>query len=142
MKQRAWKKPRPRPKILNMGVAADQGEEPLEEIPFEVTRKALVVGGGLAGMTPALAIADSGFPVYLVEKDEHLGEMVKRLHYTLEGHRMQPHLANLSTKPQYHPGIQVMTNTPVLDFTRHAGNSRSTLVEVSRAWSSSTTARW
>ena len=113
--------------LLTMGVARVAGQEPLEEIPFEVTRKALVVGGGLAGMTAALAIADSGFPVCLVEKDEHLGGMAKRLHYTLEGHRMQPHLANLKHEMQYHPGIQVMTGTRVLDFTGHAGKFRSTV---------------
>ena len=46
-----------------MGVARAALLEPLEEIPFPVTRQALVVGGGLAGMTAALAIADSGFKV-------------------------------------------------------------------------------
>jgi heterodisulfide reductase subunit A-like polyferredoxin len=113
--------------LLNMGVARAACLEPLEEIPFEVTRKAMVVGGGLAGMTAALAIADSGFPVYLVEKDEHLGGMAKRLHYTLEGHRMQPHLANLKHEMKYHPGIQVLKSTRVLDFTGHAGKFRSTV---------------
>jgi heterodisulfide reductase subunit A2 len=39
----------------------------------------LVVGGGLAGMTAALAIVDSGFPICLVEKDEELGGMARRL---------------------------------------------------------------
>jgi heterodisulfide reductase subunit A len=111
--------------LLNMGVARAAYLEPLEEIPFGVTRKAMVVGGGLAGMTAALAIADSGFPVYLVEKDEHLGGMAKRLHYTLEGHRMQPHLANLKHEMKYHPGIQVMKSTRVLDFTGHVGKFRS-----------------
>ena len=53
--------------------------------------------------------------------------MAKRLHYTLEGHRMQPHLANLKHEMKYHPGIQVMKSTRVLDFTGHAGKFRSTV---------------
>ncbi len=113
--------------LLKMGVARAASLEPLEEIPFEVTRKALVVGGGLAGMTAALAIADAGFPVCLVEKDEELGGMARRLHYTLEGHRMQPYLADLRHEMAYHPGIQVMTGTRVLDFSGHAGKFRSTV---------------
>ncbi len=113
--------------LLKMGVARAALLEPLEEIPFEVTRKALVVGGGLAGMTAALAIADAGFQVYLVEKDGELGGMARRLHYNLEGHRMQPYLANLRHEMTYHPGIQVMTNTRVLDFSGHVGKFRSTV---------------
>ena len=113
--------------LLRMGVARAAALEPLEEIPFQVTRRALVVGGGLAGMTAALAIADAGFPVCLVEKDEELGGMARRLHYTLEGHRMQPYLANLKHEMEYHPGIQVMTNTRVLDFSGHVGKFRSTV---------------
>ncbi|MFA5111986.1 MAG: FAD-dependent oxidoreductase, partial [Desulfobaccales bacterium] len=113
--------------LLKMGVARAAALEPLQEIPFPVTRRALVVGGGLAGMTAALAIADSGFPVCLVEKDESLGGMARRLHYTLEGHRMQPYLANLKHEMEYHPGIQVMTSTRVLDFSGHVGKFRSTV---------------
>jgi heterodisulfide reductase subunit A len=111
--------------LLKMGVARAARLEPLKEIPFQVTRQALVVGGGLAGMTAALAIADAGFKVYLVEKGEALGGMARRLHYTLEGHRMQPYLDNLKHEMIYHPGIHVMTNTQVLDFSGHAGKFRS-----------------
>ncbi|MFZ5449791.1 MAG: FAD-dependent oxidoreductase [Thermodesulfobacteriota bacterium] len=113
--------------LLKMGVARAAALEPLQEIPFQVTRRALVVGGGLAGMTAALAIADAGFPVSLVEKAEELGGMARRLHYTLEGHRMQPYLANLRHEMEYHPGIQVLTNTRVLDFSGHMGKFSSTV---------------
>jgi len=113
--------------LLKMGVARAALQEPLEEIAFQATRKALVVGGGLAGMTAALAIADSGFQVYLVEKAQELGGMARRLHYNLEGHRMQPYLDNLKHEMAYHPGIQVMTDTRVLDFSGHVGKFRSTV---------------
>jgi heterodisulfide reductase subunit A len=113
--------------LLRMGVARASFLEPLEEIPFQVTHKALVVGGGLAGMTAALAIADAGFPTYLVEKEEQLGGMARRLHYTLEGHQMQPYLANLLHEMEHHPGIQVLTGTRVLNFSGHAGRFKSTV---------------
>ena len=62
-----------------------------------------------------------------MEKGEELGGMARRLHYTLEGHRMQPHLDNLKHEMAYHPGIQVMTGTRVLDFSGHVGKFRSTV---------------
>jgi heterodisulfide reductase subunit A len=113
--------------LLTMGVTRAALLEPLEETPFPVTRQALVVGGGLAGMTAALAIADSGFKVTLVEQGEELGGIARRLHYTLEGHRMQPYLDNLKHEMAHHPGIKVMTRTRVLDFSGHVGKFRSTV---------------
>ena len=113
--------------LLKMGVSRAAFLEPLEEIPFKVTRQALVVGGGLAGMTAALAIADAGFQTYLVEKEEQLGGMARRLHYTLEGHQMQPYLANLIHEMEHHPGIQVLTGSRVLDFSGHVGQFQSTV---------------
>jgi heterodisulfide reductase subunit A len=113
--------------LLQMGVSRAAFLEPLEELPFNVTRQALVVGGGLAGMTAALTIADAGFKTYLVEKDEQLGGMARRLHYTLEGHQMQPYLANLIHEMEHHPGIQVLTGTKVLDFSGNVGRFKSTV---------------
>ena len=51
--------------------------------------------------------------------------MARRLHYTLEGHRMQPYLDNLKHEMAYHPGIKVMTGSQVLDCSGHAGKFRS-----------------
>ena len=46
--------------------------EPLEEYQLPVNKAGLVVGGGLAGMTCALSVANQGFEVYLVEKEKTL----------------------------------------------------------------------
>ena len=45
------------------------------------TRRRLVVGGGVAGMTSALGLANQGFEVHLVEKEKDLGGMARRIHY-------------------------------------------------------------
>jgi heterodisulfide reductase subunit A2 len=47
--------------------------EPLQEFDLPVNKTALVVGGGIAGMTCALSIAGQGHEVYLVEKEKELG---------------------------------------------------------------------
>ena len=46
---------------------------------------ALVIGGGIAGMTAALALAEQGFPVHLVEKSDGLGGTARQIHNTLDG---------------------------------------------------------
>ena len=54
---------------------------------------ALVVGGGIAGMTAALALAEQGFPVHLVEKTGELGGTARQIHDTLDGEDVQAFLA-------------------------------------------------
>ena len=68
-----------------MSVARAGHLEPLQEIDLPVNKAALVVGGGIAGMTCALSIANQGHEVHLVEKDKDLGGMARRIHATLAG---------------------------------------------------------
>ena len=56
-----------------------RGDEPLTPFSLPVTRRALVVGGGIAGLTAALDIADAGYPVVLVERSHRLGGKMARL---------------------------------------------------------------
>ncbi|HZK49393.1 MAG TPA: FAD-dependent oxidoreductase, partial [Thermoleophilia bacterium] len=65
--------------IVRMAVARAGCLEPLEEYDLPVNKALLVVGGGVAGMTSALSVANQGFEVYLVEKDHDLGGMARRL---------------------------------------------------------------
>ncbi len=66
--------------LVRMGVARARFLEPQEETRVDVTPTALVVGGGVSGMTAALSLANMGFPVHLVEKDKELGGFVRSLH--------------------------------------------------------------
>jgi len=65
--------------LIRMGVAKAALLEPQEVIMSEVQVRALVIGGGIAGMTAALALGNRGFEVVLVEKEEALGGMLNRL---------------------------------------------------------------
>ncbi len=62
---------------------------PLRDEMMPVESAALIVGGGIAGMTAALALADQGFPVHLVEKKAVFGGTVRRIHKTLDGDDVQ-----------------------------------------------------
>ena len=67
--------------LVRMAIANARMIEPLDEHTVAVTQKALVVGGGIAGMTAALNIADQGYEVFLLEREERLGEPVEPPHH-------------------------------------------------------------
>ncbi|HAL61984.1 MAG TPA: heterodisulfide reductase, partial [Chloroflexi bacterium] len=69
--------------LLEMAVAKARSLKPLTRAIHEVTPGVLVIGGGLAGMTAALGLAEQGFQVYLVEKEKELGGNLRHLYYTL-----------------------------------------------------------
>lgn len=75
-KDKATKKARD---LIRMGVARARLLEPQEEAKVDVTSAAVVIGGGVSGMTAALSLADMGFPVHLIEKENELGGFVRNL---------------------------------------------------------------
>jgi len=66
--------------LIRMAVAKASFFEPLIEPELEIKPSALVIGGGIAGMTAAMRLARLGFDVHLVEKEAELGGMLRRLH--------------------------------------------------------------
>jgi len=90
-------------------------------------RSALVIGGGLAGMTAALAIADEGHNVYLVEKTDQLGGNLRNLYHTAEGPNPQRLLKSLVKRVHSHPRIALYYNTEVIGFDGHVGDFRTRL---------------
>ena len=113
--------------LLRMSVARAALLEPLQEIELSVNKTALVIGGGIAGMTSALSIASQGHDVYLVEKDPDLGGMARRLHYTLEGLDVQAYVHDLVHKVYQHPLIHVYTDASITDATGYVGNFVTTV---------------
>jgi heterodisulfide reductase subunit A len=75
-KDKASKKARD---LIKMGVARARLLEAQQEEKVNVEASAVVIGGGVAGMTAALSLADMGFPVHLVEKEGELGGFVRNL---------------------------------------------------------------
>ena len=85
---------------------------PVPEIRVEP--RALVVGGGIAGMTAALTVAEHGYGVDLVEASERLGGNLTWIRRTLEGQDVQALLADTVKRVEKHPRIQVHTRSHVV----------------------------
>ncbi|KUO73336.1 MAG: heterodisulfide reductase [Desulfosporosinus sp. BRH_c37] len=108
--------------LVRMSVARACHLEPLQEFALHVNKTALVVGGGLAGMTSALSVANQGHEVYLIEKDKDLGGMARRIYYTLEGMDVQEYLGDVVRKVYQHPLIHVYTDATITETTGYIGN--------------------
>ncbi len=108
--------------IARMSVARACRLEPLNEIDLPVDKKALVVGGGISGMTCALSIADQGHEVFLLEKEHDLGGMARRIHTTLDGLDVEAYLREVVGKVYRHPLIHVFTDAVVTESTGYIGN--------------------
>jgi heterodisulfide reductase subunit A len=89
---------------------------------------ALVVGGGVSGMTAALAIADSGYDVHLVERTEMLGGNLNNLYYVAEEYDPQRLLRDLVNRVRAHRRINVHTRTEITRHVGHVGNFHAELV--------------
>jgi heterodisulfide reductase subunit A len=108
--------------LVRMAATKALYAEPLKSLYLPVTQKALVVGGGLAGMTAALAVADQGYEVYLVEKSKDLGGNAARLDRSLEGHDLRAYLKDLIQRVKKHPKVTVYTGAELTSVAGFVGN--------------------
>ncbi len=108
--------------ITRMSVARSCHLTPLQEIDLPVNKAALVVGGGIAGMTSALSLADQGHDVYLLEKESELGGTARRIQSTLDGLDVQAYLNDLTGKVYRHPLVHVHLRTAIDEATGYVGN--------------------
>ena len=106
---------------LSMGISELKYAEPEAPPETAVVRRAMVVGGGIAGMSAALAIADHGYPVDLIERSEKLGGNLNWIRQTLEGHAVGPFLDEIRQKIEKHPHIQVYSEATVVSTWGEAG---------------------
>ena len=113
--------------IIRMSVARSRHLKPLQEFDLPVDKKALVVGGGIAGMTCALSMAAQGHEVHLIEKEKQLGGMARKIHSTLEGLDVQAYLDDLIQKIYQHPLVRVYHDASITGATGYVGNFLTTV---------------
>jgi heterodisulfide reductase subunit A len=106
--------------------------EALDPLSLPLTKKAMVIGGGIAGITAALEIADAGYPVILIEKSDHLGGKMANLSGTYLNFSAAPDLLSRRIdRVLQHPNIQVITNARLIQVDGYVGNFRATVAQTS-----------
>lgn len=114
--------------LIRMGVAKAALLEPQEPIQSTMDPKALVIGGGISGMTAALALANRGYPVYLVEKSDQLGGLLRYLHKLAPADVDAGSLvARQAEAVTAHETIRVFTSATVQDVEGYIGNYKATV---------------
>ncbi len=113
--------------LIRAGVARAALLEPLESSTYRVTRSCLVIGGGIAGLSAALAVADQGLECHLVEKEERLGGFANNLTRTLEGDSPLMLIRNLVKRIEHHPKIRLHLKTELTGHKGQIGNFSGTL---------------
>ncbi|RLC31655.1 MAG: heterodisulfide reductase [Deltaproteobacteria bacterium] len=108
--------------LVQMAVARAATLYPLHEKKIPVVPKAVVIGGGIAGMNAALSLADQNFEIVMVEKEARLGGFANRLFHTIEGADVQAYVARLAARVEDHPRIQVLTRSLIVGFSGFKGN--------------------
>jgi len=108
--------------LIRMGVARAALLEPMEPIEGDVTRRALIIGGGVSGMTTALELAGRGFEVVLVEKQKELGGLIKQVNEIYPwGEKAGKYVKSLVSKVKRERLITVITSTEVRDVKGYVG---------------------
>ncbi|MBI4790559.1 MAG: hydrogenase iron-sulfur subunit [Chloroflexi bacterium] len=111
--------------LVKMGIERARHLAPLSTAKLDLNHGALVIGGGLAGMTAARTLSRQGFRVDLVEKETELGGNARHLHYTLEGNHVQEHLGRLIQDVRGDPLIRTHTSARVTRVDGCVGNFNS-----------------
>jgi heterodisulfide reductase subunit A-like polyferredoxin len=108
--------------LVRMAVARVALLKPLTAKRITINKRALVIGGGISGMTAALSLADQGFEAVLIEKEPHLGGLARDLTQTIEGAPISEHLLELVDRVTHHEKIQVLTESLIVGFSGFKGN--------------------
>lgn len=108
--------------LVRMAVAKAALLEPLRDTELDIIPVALIVGGGVAGMTAAKSLADQGYPVHLIEKSSQLGGNARSLYQTWKGENIRSYLEPLIAEIESHQRIRVYKSAELVRVEGFVGN--------------------
>ncbi|MGC8604022.1 MAG: CoB--CoM heterodisulfide reductase iron-sulfur subunit A family protein [Desulfomonilaceae bacterium] len=113
---------------IAMAVAKAAKLRELSRIQLSLSHRAMVIGGGVAGMSAALALANMGYEVDLVEKRDRLGGLLNELNMILPSNEPPSNLVNsLTGRLQNHPKVNIHTRSVVVKTEGYVGNFVATI---------------
>ena len=108
--------------LVRMAVSRVVNHRPLHGQPLPVTHSALVIGGGVTGMSAALKMAGQGYDVALVEREAQLGGNALHIHRTLRNDNVQEMVSDMVAEVYNNPHITVHTNSTLKQIDGFVGN--------------------
>ena len=118
--------------LVKMAIARARLLSPLESGTLAVDQMGIVIGGGLSGMTAALALANQGFKVQLIEKEERLGGTLHDIYRTLEHDNISDFTNALIKQVRRNPNIKLYMGTEIAGIAGHIGKFKMTLAKGGR----------
>ncbi len=111
--------------LIRMAAERARRIRPIRREKVKVEKKGLVVGGGLAGMTASLRLAEQGYEVFLIEKEKGLGGNLRESFYTLRGGDPQTFLENMVLDIEESEFIHPFLGAEVIGFEKKNGHYRT-----------------
>ncbi len=108
--------------LVRMAIARASLLEPIPELSVDVNKAVMVIGGGAAGMTSALSLAEQGYSATIVERASSLGGAARDVKHTWQGEDVGAYLDQLINKVEAHPQINVLLNSEITDASGFVGN--------------------
>jgi heterodisulfide reductase subunit A len=113
--------------LVRMAVAKVALMEPLIETELTVNQTAMVIGGGISGLTTAKSLATQGYETHLIEQSDNLGGQALNLFHTAQGDNIQEKLSELITSVEKNDNVKIHLNTKLTNVDGFVGNFKSTL---------------
>ncbi len=113
--------------LIHMAVNKVKLLEPLPEPKIDICRSVLIVGGGIAGLTAAINLANQGYQIYVLEKSHNLGGQALNIYQNWPGEDVQKYLTQLIETVNLNSKITVFLNSHLQSVDGFLGNFSSTI---------------
>lgn len=121
--------------LVQMSAAKAMRLEPLTEPTLTIDQRALVIGGGVAGLTAAKTLSDQGYQTYIIEKSDQFGGQARFLDETWRGENIQGYLTELIESVTSDENIDVFLEADIQTVEGFVGNFKTTIKQKDQKWS-------
>ncbi len=113
--------------LVRMAVEKISIAKPLSEAELEVNQNAMIIGGGVAGISAALGLANQGYDTYLIEKSGELGGEAKKIFKSANNENIQKELLSLIEAAQNNNKLHIRLNSSIVNVEGFVGNFKTVI---------------